>query len=303
VPRLNEIANKYAGKVNVVGVNVWEDRNAKDNSFHAKVESYASDMGLQYLVAADGYEGKVAKAWMEASGSNGIPTSFIVGKDGTVLWVGHPMAGMDEAIQQILDGKYDMEAAKAKDEARRKAAAERRAASAAMAKVIAPITEAYRAGDVAKAIQLLDAAIAENPKMAVNLSMTKFNYLIRSDEAKAQEWALEMSRGIAKDNAQLLNTLAWTIVDDKGPIKKPNAAIAVQIAERAVAIVPENEPFAPYVIDTLAYALYKDGKLDRALECQSKAVALAENVKGLNPETLKEMKERLEEFKKKKGGG
>ena len=46
------------------------------------------------------------EAYMEASGQNGIPTCFIVGKDRKIEWVGHPMQ-MDEPLEQVLSGKWD----------------------------------------------------------------------------------------------------------------------------------------------------------------------------------------------------
>ncbi len=39
------------------------------------------------------------KAYME--GVQGIPHAFIVGKEGKVLWKGHPMQGMDVTLMQI----------------------------------------------------------------------------------------------------------------------------------------------------------------------------------------------------------
>ena len=55
---------------------------------------------------------------MEAFGQSGIPTAFVVGKEGKVLWGGHPMDGLEQVIQSVLDGKYDLAAAVKKDTVR-----------------------------------------------------------------------------------------------------------------------------------------------------------------------------------------
>jgi hypothetical protein len=69
------------------------------------------------VVAIDD-ERKSNKGYMEAYGQNGIPHAFVVGKNGKVLWHGHPMSGLDQALADMIDGKYDLEAAIKKDEAR-----------------------------------------------------------------------------------------------------------------------------------------------------------------------------------------
>jgi hypothetical protein len=49
---------------------------------------------------------------MKAYGIDGIPHAFVIGKDGTILWNGHPMGGLEEALQQIAAGTYDIKKAK-----------------------------------------------------------------------------------------------------------------------------------------------------------------------------------------------
>jgi tetratricopeptide (TPR) repeat protein len=298
VPHLSEIQKKYQGKVNVIGVNIWEQQGPNDTAQFQRIEKYIADMGdkMTYTIAADSNKGEIAKAWMEPSEAGGIPTAFIVGKDGTVMWIGHPMVGMDTAIDQILAGSYDLAAATKKD-------AERRSAIKARRLVMPPIQAAVQAKDFAKAVQLIDEAVANNPALVSSLGVAKFNFLLQTDEAKAFAWADELAQGPLKDNPNALNTLAWTIVDDESKLKKPDYAVAVRIAERGVALLKENDPFAPFILDTLGYALFKDGKLDRAIEVQTRAVKAAEALPNLEPATRKEISDRLEMFKKKKAGG
>jgi hypothetical protein len=298
VPHLSEIQKKYAGKVNVIGLNVFEDSKATDNSYFSKIDQYIADMGpkMTYMVAADGFEGKMAKAWMEASESRGIPTSMVVGKDGTVLWIGHPQAGLDKVLDEVIAGKYDLAGAAAKDKQRRDTARASREA-------FAPINNAIKAGDTKTAVIEIDKAVAKQPKLAVNLGLTKFNLLLRSDEPAAMAWAKALAEGAAKDDVNALNTLAWGIVDDKAKVKNPDFGVAVQIAERGFSLAKEEEMMYAFIGDTLAYALYKNGQIDRAIEIQAKSVAAAEKLKDFPAPTMKEMRERLDMFKAKKGSG
>jgi hypothetical protein len=298
VPHLSEIQKKYAGKVNVIGLNVWEDQKATDNSYFSKIDDYIKEMGdkMVYSVAADGFEGTMAKNWMQAAERNGIPTSFVVGKDGTVLWIGHPAVGLDKALDEIIAGKYDLAAAAEKDRVRRdKARAER--------EMFAPINTAMKAGDTKGAVAAIDSVVAKRPEMAGDLGVLKFNLLLKADESAAMAWAKTLSEGAGRDNVNVLNSLAWGIVDDKAKVKNPDYGLAVQIGERGISIAKETDPFYPFIADTYAYALYKNGQLDRALVVQAKAVAAAEAIKGFSEPTLKEIRDRLDMFKAKKAAG
>ncbi|HRK21422.1 MAG TPA: TlpA disulfide reductase family protein, partial [Fimbriimonadaceae bacterium] len=82
IPHLTELQKKLKGKVNFTGVSIWEDPKATDNAHIEKVEDFVAEWGkkMDYTVAADGFEGSMAKEWMEAAEGQGIPTAFIIGK-------------------------------------------------------------------------------------------------------------------------------------------------------------------------------------------------------------------------------
>jgi hypothetical protein len=61
---------------------------------------------MDYTVAIDA-DRQVSKGYMEAFGVRGIPHAFIVGKDGNLLWHGHPMDGMDAVLEEIVAGQFD----------------------------------------------------------------------------------------------------------------------------------------------------------------------------------------------------
>ena len=59
----------------------------------AAVEPFVNGMGdqMNYRVALDD-QNKMAKAWLDAAGINGIPTAFVVGRDSKIAWIGSPDA-------------------------------------------------------------------------------------------------------------------------------------------------------------------------------------------------------------------
>ncbi len=85
------------------------------------VKKFVTKMGdkMDYTVAIDD-DGKTSAGYMEAFGVGGIPHAFIVDKQGRVVWHGHPMDNLDKAIEQLLAGKLDIEAAKKRQDAMKK---------------------------------------------------------------------------------------------------------------------------------------------------------------------------------------
>jgi len=103
IPHLNGIQAKHP-EVVVIGVAGSERRPAegqpdtrveKLNDFIAKRGD-----GMNYRVAYDD-DRSMPKAWMEPAGQNGIPCVFIVGRDGKIAWIGHPVA-MDKHLESAI---------------------------------------------------------------------------------------------------------------------------------------------------------------------------------------------------------
>lgn len=113
VPHLSELQQQYAGKdVVLVGIS---DETAD------KVKPFVEKMGdkMAYTVALDPAR-KSHKDYLEAFGVRGIPHAFVVDKSGAIVWHGHPMAGLDLALQEIVAGTYDIAAARRAQEAAKK---------------------------------------------------------------------------------------------------------------------------------------------------------------------------------------
>jgi thiol-disulfide isomerase/thioredoxin len=106
IPHLTEMAKKLKDK-GVVFVGVSDEEADVVKKFVAKMGDK-----MDYHVAIDG--GKTSEGYMEAFGINGIPHAFIVDKEGKIAWHGHPMNGLDKALDEMVAGKYDIAAAKAR---------------------------------------------------------------------------------------------------------------------------------------------------------------------------------------------
>ena len=288
IPHLTELQKKHSD-VTFIGVSIAEH----DPS---KVKPFVDEMGdkMEYRVALDAVpdkgdpsDGAMSKNWMEAAGQGGIPTAFIINKDNKIAWIGHP-AGMDEPLEKIVSGSWDLKTAIAE----RKKAAEEQAKGQEIQKKIAAAIESE---DPDKVLAVIDEIVKEFPDRASIFDGLKYSSLLqKGDEDKALEVGKKLIDGEPGKNANALNTIAWAIVDPDAK-HKPSAkllAFAVETAERADELEKGKNP---YVADTLAKAYFDSGKPAKALEVQKRAV---EDAKGTDLEDDDGMKERLEQYEK-----
>ncbi len=287
IPHLTELQKKHKDAV-FIGVDVFE-HDLKE------VEPFLEEMGdkMDYRVALDDVaegdepsEGKMATGWMEAAGEGGIPTAFIVNKEGKVAWIGHP-ASMDKPLEQIIKGEYDLAAA---IEAREKASQQQ--------EMLEQLQEKLRAagGNPDKLVTVLDEAFEANPDLEDTLGLLKFNLLATREEteAKAIAYGRKLMAGEAGKSPSALNNLAWLLIDPDRENKpsKDAIAFAVEAAKKGDELAEQKEPA---VADTYAWALFLSGDAKGALEVQSRAVKLAEGTPLAEDEG---MNDRLEQYRK-----
>jgi hypothetical protein len=111
ITNLNAIQKRYQDEgVVVVGIS--------DESVE-RIKQFVQREGpkIEYAIAADDQH-RTSRNYMMPVRQRGIPCAFIVGKDGKLLWYGHPLSGLDEALDKIIAGSYDLERARKDDTAR-----------------------------------------------------------------------------------------------------------------------------------------------------------------------------------------
>src|SRR6185503_5848189 len=94
------------------------------------VKPFVSKMGdkMDYIVAVDD-DRKTSAGYMEAYGIDGIPHAFIVDKESRVVWLGHPMGGLEKTLEEFVAGKFNLEKSKKRADAQKKVAEFEEAAS------------------------------------------------------------------------------------------------------------------------------------------------------------------------------
>ncbi|MHC4518801.1 MAG: TlpA family protein disulfide reductase [Planctomycetota bacterium] len=100
IPHLTELQRRFKEKgVTIIGIS-----NETADIVKPFVQQMAAKM--DYTVAID-TGGQATKGYVEAFNIRGIPHAFIVGKDGNLLWYGHPMAAMDTVLDKVVAEDFD----------------------------------------------------------------------------------------------------------------------------------------------------------------------------------------------------
>jgi hypothetical protein len=211
-----------------------------------------------YILTTDPDQ-SVKKDYFAAAGQRGIPCSFIIGKEGHVEWIGHPM-GIDEPQSAVVHGSWNRDEFKSQWESRM-------AGERAMMRMQNELRETASAGDWDKHFQLIDDALKANPS-DLNLLYTKFStQLTRANRPDAGYQTGEQLLEKGWDNGQMLNAISWFVVDNKD-VARRDLDFALKAATRTNDLTDEEPAF----IDTLARVYYEMGDLKGAIKWQKKAV-------------------------------
>ncbi len=105
ITNLNNLQKRFATN-GVVIVGISDEPVEKIKEF---VEHDGTN--IEYAIAADDKR-QTSLGYMLPLGRRSIPYAFVVGTNGSVLWHGHPLHGLDKALDQIIVGQYDLERAK-----------------------------------------------------------------------------------------------------------------------------------------------------------------------------------------------
>lgn len=289
IPHVTELQKKYEDQgLVVIGMNIWE----RDV---AAVEPFVKKMGdkMDYRVATDKVAegeraGKMAETWMKAAGRNGIPSSFIVDREGKIAWIGHPMQ-MDKPLAAIIEGTFDP----AKE-------GERQAKADAIEKRIG---EAMEAQDHDKAIAAIEEAVEADPESAAKYMPAKLMILIeKKDFDAANKTAKELTEGETGKDQRMLLTVANMLLGVPDT-KEIDLELAMSAAEKANEMGGDLAVFGKML---MAKAHAAKGDFAKAIELQTAALADApEQAKAQLQGDLDEYKAREKEAgkseKKKEG--
>ena len=224
---------------------------------------------MSYIVGVDP-DKKVAERFMGAAGKSGIPCAFVIGPNGKIAFIGHPMdEEFDRAVRLSLDGRYDPSITRKADPI---LAAARRAAG------VCNFAEAYRR---------FDEAIALSPVVMYEAAAERYRTMLvdEKNEEAARAYARRMI-GMYESDAPALRDLALMLSTDAS-LPTNDIETAQMASEKLTSIAQAGDPDAFKVAAAVAYA---KGDFQAASELQRKAWRIAP------PEAKAEYKSALDAY-------
>lgn len=264
MPHLSDLADSYKGKVNFYSVNTWDFRGSKGEkeefeAHKARVADWVAKNTdkMRYNIVQDTQDDKISTSWMFAAGKYGIPCAFIVGKDGKIAWVGHPMT-MEKPLEEISNGTWDVNAFKASenpkiDDARAGRELQLNISAAAKENNPAKIQALIEGAGARKATAVnyaIQYTMRTDPKASIGYAKEYYGH---TGETGTREWAATFMSmaGVMKDDA------------DKTELAKLSEKNAMASKEEEAALVYTYH----------ARVLYSIGNKDSAMTWIEKAKA------------------------------
>jgi len=281
IPHVNEISQTHAEDgVNVIGMAVWPRQGM------TPTDEFVEEKGdeMSYRIAED-VDGKLAERYMTATGSRGIPTIMIIDREGRYVWKGHPMGGFDEALAAVIDGSFDIEAAK-------KQAAIDKEAEAHITKANEMAGEQNWAGVVS---ELKSASALEGYSYGPYYGMVAFSVMASPERGDMIDEAYAYARTLVKrfgDDEEIFANMAQLIAEGPMPDDKRDMKLAEELAQRAVKNAKNENPFGHAAMASVHHA---NADYDAAIASQEKAIEIAKE--DGDARLVKQLEASLDEFK------
>lgn len=258
IPHLSALQRKYGDELVVIGV-------SSEEGGLAEIVPFVAGQGeaMAYRVAYDADQ-RMMREYMLSRNETAIPQAFIVDREGRLAWTGHPLE-MDEALDQIVRGEFDLGAA---------IAFERRMDE--LVELALPRLEALDGalmeGDFATGARLAQELAALDYEFMFQFALLRYQLLMQmNDAAGANAYARSLVEQHARENARAMGALAWTISMDEHEGRDLEVALAA--GERAVELTGREDAD---LIDTLARVHFVRGEFAKAATLQREAIEKAE---------------------------
>jgi len=249
------LAKGHEGKLQVVGL-----MHGTESFGYDEVKSHYEEFGKDIAFCIGWDEGaRLHGAWPIAADDE-PPVAFLVDQKGRLVWTGG-FAFLPLVLPAVLAGDVD---------------------PAALAKQTKELEQKLVAVYLAagfkpeKAIELLDALLEAHPFLAESILPDVFGTML---EEGHRDVAMKLAKrvcdvAITSEDAELLNGLAWVIVDPEVETEERDLALAERAAKKAVELTKEKDA---NVLDTMARVCCAKKDYAGAVSWQKKAIALVED--------------------------
>ena len=261
MPHINDVANEYRDKnVTIIGLAIWPRENSEPT------REFVTNAGdeMNYVVAED-IDDISAKAYMDAAGQYGIPTTMIIDRNGRLAWIGHPMMNLEGALEMVLAEDYSIDTLVARQREIDRGN-----------KLLEEAERLATTGDWDGSFKVIDEVVAISHEEFGYLALIKFQYLLGRFERHEEGYAYGRSilDSVIKNDPILLENFAKFILEGPGFEDNRDFALAHKAVQRAAELTDGKEPA---VLDTLAQVCFALGDAAAAHAACEQALALVDD--------------------------
>lgn len=254
IPKLTALQARHKDDgLIVIGVSSSDQRGVED------VRPFVQKQGeaMAYTVGVDdAYQ--TGKAYLDATNQRGIPSAYVIDKNGRLAWFGHPANNMEGVAELVLKGKFDPE--KYEDPQKK----------------LAELDARLRAAMAKKDLEEGERVFAEfkklRPELAARFDAGRFVFMYSSvgDKAKAVALGRELLTTGLNDDAANLVALAYPVINDPSP-GTPEVDFANAVMTRCVALSNRKDP---RMLTLLGDVHRKAGEYQKAIDLNREAMML-----------------------------
>jgi len=276
MPSLMQLQENYKGSgVEVLAIAVDEEADTADE-VQAYLDAWFTEKfpQLNFRIGID-CTGEMRKLWIKPSFS-GIPSSFVVDRDSSIAFIGHP-ADLDDVLPKVLDGSW-----RTSDEA--KAADRERIARGRERVFLSKISAAVKMEDWKTALSVIEEAIALMPD-SIRLRAAHADTLLH--KMRDMHTGLPVLRQLVRDaidrNAEnwllgAMNQLSNPAYDYTGFPSVERFAMGKELSEHILALKELEDDVKAYSYQLVARYYHESGNKARAEELLALALKLVDGL-------------------------
>lgn len=292
IPHLTRLAEKYPGKIEVIGISISEKQDHPGATNHfATVRDFVRRMGdrMNYRVAVDSGDQEMHRTWFRSAGTAGIPTAYIIDTAGRVAWVGIGTPAVVERIAvEVLQGTFDPSKEADRERLLEAQARQRSDADSAASRLRGEKSEAaqpgYRAamerGDTAAALASLDSAFAADPRREMDGGYQRklMVLLQRNQRSEVETYA----RGLLQrfgHNDDIIGFVSACLVSTSDSVRF-DPTLALEAARKTAAAAKPHTRWWAFTRWRLGWALHHTGHTAEGMKAIREARDAIVRLKG-----------------------
>lgn len=255
IPRLTQFQRQYKKDLIIVGVTQLDSRGNSRTAVKRFVKGQGDEM--DYHVAIDRGESTMF-TYLGNAAAVTIPHAFLVGRDGIVLWQGSPLdLELDRVLPGIIAGTYDLESAKVEAEVLRR---------------FDELSFSLQRGQWARVWDGLIGILKLDPTNETAMDLIMRIYVDQTRDTDAfRAWVASHMAANRRDTLAM-RRLATTLCNIED-LARREPDLALEAAKTAYEASDQRDLEA---VAVFARVMYQIGSLERAIELQGDAVALAD---------------------------